>query len=105
MDNLVVNERALKMAYVSFCGWFFLGRKGALRKAINRYIHAVELYPNKHTETDCPNGREKQEIEDRVFKEMDEKYPTQNPDDFANNRTKRKCEMRQIELKRAKAKD
>ncbi len=49
-DKLMVNERAFEMAYTSFLGWFFLGRKAALRKAINRYIHAVELYGDK------PNG-------------------------------------------------
>lgn len=50
-DKLMVNERAFEMAYTSFLGWFFLGRKAALRKAINRYIHAVELYGDK------PNGQ------------------------------------------------
>lgn len=50
MDNLVIDERALKDAYTSFCGWFFLGRKAALKKAINRYIHAVELYKEKSNE-------------------------------------------------------
>lgn len=43
MDKLTVDERALDLAYTSFCGFSFLrSDKERLRKAINRYIHAVQ---------------------------------------------------------------